>query len=74
MNLAKKRNKRRLKMKTKVKEIGEVCVYCGSDYGIEDYEVGCCGEVHHELGYESVDEPIHLVLESELNENYEVVE
>lgn len=56
-------------MKIKIKEIGPVCVYCGTE--TEDL---CCGEVHHEMGYEAIDEPIHVILESELNENYEVVE
>jgi len=55
-----------------VKLIGEVCVFCGKDYGTEDYEVGCCGEIKYELGYESEQEV--LILESELNETHVIVE
>ena len=62
-------------MKTKkVKEIGNVCSYCGTDYALEEYEVGCCGEVHSETGYETLEDNPELILESELNENYEVIQ
>ncbi len=54
--------------KIKVVEIGQVCVYCGTET-----EAGCCGEVHNELGYEAVDDPVHLILESELTEEHEIV-
>ena len=48
-------------------EVGSVCVYCGAET-----EVGCCAEVHHEIGYETKDG--ELVLESELTEAHVIVE
>ena len=57
--------------KIKVVKIGEVCSFCGRDYPTEDQEVGCCGEVRYELGYETSDG--ELVLESELGEKHEIV-
>lgn len=58
----------------KVREIGPVCSYCGADYAIEEYEVGCCGEIHSEIGYETFESNPDLVLESELTEEHEIVE
>lgn len=51
----------------KVIEIGVVCPYCGTE--TEDV---CCGEMHHELGYETEDG--ELILESELTEKHKIVE
>ena len=53
--------------KMPVTEIGMVCVYCGAET-----EVGCCAELHHEIGYETKDG--ELVLESELTEAHVIVE
>lgn len=60
-------------MKTKVIEIGQVCVYCGCQT-----EDACCGEVHHETGYVECDGQGNetgscIILESELTEEHEVV-
>ena len=51
-----------------VVEIGTVCVYCGTET-----EDACCGEVHHELGYETVEENPELILESELSQWHEIL-
>ena len=48
-------------------EIGSVCVYCGSE--TSDM---CCGEMHHEMGYETIEG--ELVLESELGPEHRVIE
>lgn len=40
-------------------EIGYVCVYCGTET-----KEPCCGEVHHEVGFEDSDG--NLILESEI--------
>lgn len=50
---------------TPVQEIGYVCVYCGTET-----EDSCCGEVHHEMAYETDDGEI--ILDSELTEEYTV--
>lgn len=52
---------------TPVTEIGSVCVYCGTE--TEDM---CCGEVHHEMAYETEDG--ELLLESDLTEEHTVEE
>lgn len=54
-------------MKKQVNSIGLVCPYCGTP--TEDV---CCGEMHHEEGFETEDGEI--VLESELDDNYEVTD
>ena len=53
-----------------VTEVGEVCVFCGKDYATEDFEVGCCGEIRHEVGYETEDGD--LILESELTNSHNI--
>lgn len=50
-----------------VTEVGWVCVYCGAE--TQDL---CCGEVHHELAYETGSGD--LVLESELTELHVIIE
>lgn len=55
--------------KIKVVEIGQVCVYCGSET-----QDACCGEVHHETGYETIGNNPELLLESELTEEHEIIE
>lgn len=52
-----------------VKPIGSVCVYCGTET-----EDGCCGEMHHEIGYETIENNPELILESELTEKHIIVE
>lgn len=44
-----------------VVKVGPVCVYCG-----KETEIGCCGETHHEIGYET--ETGEIIMESELTE------
>ena len=51
----------------KVYPIGDVCPYCGSPVQIDPH-MGCCGEVHHERGFETDDEEI--ILESELTDRH----
>lgn len=52
--------------KKKVYEIGMVCVYCGNQT-----EAPCCGEVHHEIGYETKDGEI--ILASEITEEMVII-
>ena len=52
-----------------VKEIGQVCVYCGTET-----EYVCCGEVHRETGYETNEQNPELLLESELTDKHKIVE
>lgn len=52
-------------LKIKIVEIGPVCVYCGAETSEP-----CCGEIHHELGYETEDG--ELILYSELTSQYEI--
>ena len=49
----------------KVTEIGMVCPYCGTQ--TEDV---CCGEMHHETGYETEDGEI--ILESDLTKEHTI--
>ncbi len=54
-----------------VKSIGMVCVYCGKLY-YGEYTRVCCGEVHYEEGYETVEGEI--ILHSELTSQHEIQE
>lgn len=53
--------------KIPITSMGWVCVYCGTET-----EDGCCGEIHHEIGYETDDG--ELILESELTQHHEIIE
>jgi len=55
--------------KIKVIEIGIVCPYC-----LTETEDMCCGEVHNENAYETVEDNPELILESELTEKHEIVD
>jgi hypothetical protein len=59
-------NQERKNGSVRVTKVGWVCVYCGAE--TEDL---CCGEVHHEIGYETQDG--ELILESELTEIHEII-
>lgn len=50
-----------------VVRVGSVCVYCG-----KETEAPCCGEIHHEVGFET--ENGELLLESELTQFHEILE
>lgn len=62
-------NKKHNDRKISVITVGPVCVYCGTE--TEDV---CCGEMHHELGFETIEPHCELLLESELTELHEIIE